>query len=59
MQSTIICAYVFSVSKVKEVYIPFQVHLSMYVPFRKKNDIINIFIKCFVIIYSKHYKFVT
>ncbi len=49
MQSTITCAYVFfSVQmtfkyyqEVKEVYIPFQVHLSLYVPFSKKNDIYN------------------
>ncbi len=41
----------------EEVYNPFQVHLSMYAPFSKENDIINIFIERVVIIYSKHYEF--
>ncbi len=60
MQSTITCAYVFfCVQMTFKYYIPFQVHLSMYVWFSKKNDITNIFIKPVVIRYSKHYEFVT
>ncbi len=59
-QSTITCACVFFGVQmtfryyytIKEVYILCQVHLSMDVPFSKDNDIINIFIKPVVIIYS-------
>ncbi len=41
----------------KEVYCLFQIHLSN-IPFIKKNDLINFFIKHVVIIYPKHYVFV-